>query len=298
MAGNLNFTILCFTQFLGLLFLRLKNFTSFVIFSVDSDYEFLALSNSQDDLAQEVTSNHEAVMKALSKGAGRSMNVAFRLFLGLLINLPLTLAFGHLFFIAWFWYCWWTRRHFVRNWWLDLALKYGFSLLWPLTIFVFGFLAAKDLSVTRFAKERPHPDEVAKSLQSCVEILTPYWLGVLANTDSNPALTAAVSPQGQNSPLAQVPIPSAFLTRFGSTSCQVCHEASPRFPPPKRRATPVDPKGQELQEMGATGFTSSPKKESENPFSQRGSGGFGSIIVEPISPDPLTSLVAQQKSAT
>ena len=252
-----------------------------------NDYDFLSLTNGQDDLANEVTSNHEAVMAALSKGAGNSVNVAFRLFLGLLVNLPLTLAFGNLYFVFVFWYAWWTRRRFSRNWWLDLALKYCFCLLWPFTILIFGFWAAKDLSQTRFAKERPKPDEVAESLQASIALMAPYWIGLASDMGRNTALTAALRPAGDSHPLAQIPIPAAFLDRIDT--CQVCNErsSSPSFPAPKRKTkTPDVP----LESLGAACLKNTSTSEvlpaSDQPFSLS-SCSFGSSTVQPIISDPL-----------
>ena len=162
----------------------------------DSDYldfDLINLQNGQDKLATQVNQTQSAIMSALTLGAGKTVNVGFRLFLGILANLPVTLAFGCVFFVIFFWWSWWTRRRFARNWWLDTCLKFIFCHFWPVTIFIFGFLAFKDLSQTRFVEERPRPDDVAKSLQASLETMIPYWLGVIANTGTDPALTAAVT---------------------------------------------------------------------------------------------------------
>ena len=216
-------------------------------------------------------------MSALTLGAGRTVNFGFRLFLGILANLPVTLAFGSLFFVIFFWWAWWTRRRFARNWWLDTCLKFVFCHLWPITIFVFGFLAFKDLSQTRFVEERPRPDDVAKSLQASLETMVPYWLGVIANTGTDPALTAAVTPVGEANPLAQVPIPSAFLDRLEAETVRFYNEKQARRNGNGKSDTFPE---EEMRTLGASSHvrTSSPTLQ---PFSG-GIGGLGRPVVAPV----------------
>ena len=110
---------------------------------------------------ERVIAGQGAVIERQETFGSRILSFSQEMLAAWLVTLPQNVIFVTGLYICLHVYCWFTRRHFSKNFYLDFLAKWIFCLFYPIAFTFLTFLIFKDLFSLRHMRERPKPSATA-----------------------------------------------------------------------------------------------------------------------------------------